>query len=246
MKRMRLRKRKKKKTINKIIIILIMIVISIIYIFKIFNEKALPLFIEYSEVEVKKIISSLISNSVNNEVANNIDKDILITTYDNDGNITSIDFNSSSVNKLLVSASKVVEQNLKYLESGKIDKLNLSNTEYDISNLKDGVIYELPSGIIFNNSILSNLFPKIPVKMDLVGNIFCKLNTDIKSYGINNALITINIEIQVDVKILLPFTTANTKVSVPVPVVMKLIEGSVPGYYFNGYLETPTITNSVN
>lgn len=234
-------KRKKIKVINKIILIVILLSISILYIFKIFSDKALPQLIEYSEIETTKIVSSIISNTVVEEISNNIDMESLfITTKDSSGNIKSIDFNSSEVNKILSKASKTVEQNLKYLSSGNVDKLNLYNyvSNYEEEKFKKGVIYELPSGIIFNNIILNNLFPKIPIKMDLIGTVFSKLSVDIKDYGINNALVKVNINIESEVKILLPFVSSVKKINVDVPVIMKVIEGNVPSYYFDGYLDT--------
>ena len=245
MNRMHLKKYKKKKNkvINKIILIFLLLVISIIYIFKIFNEKALPQFISYSEIETKKIVSNLVTNTVTQEISNNIKTDdLFITTKDSNGDIQSIDFNSSEVNRILVNASKSVEQNLKYLETGNIDKLNLNNvlTDYDEEKLQKGIIYELPSGIIFNNTLLNNIFPKIPIKMHLIGNVFSKINTDIQSYGINNALIKVNINVEAEVKILMPFVSSNTKINVDIPIIMKIIEGNVPSYYFDGYLSSMT------
>lgn len=248
---MHLKKRKsnKKRILNIITILLILIIVAIIYIFKIFNEKALPQLISYSEVETRKIVITLIDNTVNEEISKNIDmNELFITTKDNEGNIKSIDFNSSEVNKLLVDATKAVEQNLKYLETGQIEKINLSNNinyNYDKEKFKNGIIYELPSGIIFNNIILNNIFPKIPVKMNLIGNIFCNLDTEIDSYGINNALIKVNINIQAEVKILLPFVSSTTKIENEVPVIMKIIEGNIPSYYFDGYLGNPSLTTNV-
>ncbi|MBQ2947190.1 MAG: sporulation protein YunB [Bacilli bacterium] len=230
-------KHKKNKFVNKMIFIVILLIVSIIYIFKIFNEKALPQFISYSEIETKKIVSNIISNTVTQEITNNINMDdLFITLKDSNGDIQSIDFNSNEVNKILVNSSKSVEQNLKYLEKGEVDKLNLSN--YDNQKLKNGIIYELPSGIIFNNTLLSNILPKIPIKMSLIGNVLAKLTTSVDSYGINNALIKVNINIEAEVKILMPFVSSNTILNVDVPIIMKIMEGSVPSYYFGGYLDT--------
>ena len=103
----------------------------------------------------------------------------------------------------------------------------------------------MPSGIIFNNVILNNILPKIPVKINLIGNIFCKLNTDVEDYGINNALIKVNINIEVEMKILLTFVSSNSKINVDVPIIMKIMEGNVPSYYFDGYLGSPSVTNKV-
>lgn len=237
--KMRLKKyrNKKNKTINKILFIVILLIISIIYIFKIFNEKALPQFIDYSEIETKKIVSNIISNTITEEITNNINmENIFITLKDSNGDIQSIDFNSSEVNKILVKSSKSVEQNLKYLEKGEVGKLNLSN--YDNEKFKNGIIYELPTGIMFNNTLLNNILPKIPIKMSLIGNVLAKLTTSVDSYGINNALIKVNINIEAEVKILMPFVSSNTILNVDVPILMKIMEGNVPSYYFGGYLDT--------
>ena len=244
MNRMHLKKykSKKNKVINKIIIILILLFVSIFYIFKIFNEKALPQLISYSEIETKKIVSILVSNTIIEEISNNTDiNNFFITTKDNKGDIQSIDFNTSEVNKILNKSSKLVEQNLKYLESGEVDKLNLSGlSSIDKEKLKKGIIYELPSGIILNNTILNNILPKIPIKMNLIGNVFTKITTNLESYGINNALLKVNINVEAEVKILMPFVSSNTKINVDIPLIIKVMEGRVPSYYFDGYLGTVT------
>lgn len=244
MKRMHLKryKTKKYKILNKIIIILVLLIVSTIYVLKIFNEKALPQLISYSELETTKIVSSIINNTITKDIAKNINMDdLFITIKDANGNIKSIDFNSSKVNNILAYTTTSVEQNLKYLEKGNINKLDLNNimlSNIDEEKIKKGIIYELPSGIIFNNVLLSNILPKIPIKIGLIGNVFSELYTDIQSYGINNALIKININVEAEVKILLPFISSREKIETNIPIVMKLIEGNVPSYYFDGYLNT--------
>ena len=249
-KKMHLKKHKKKFIINKILVLIILLIISVFYVLKIFSDKAVPELISYSEIETKKIVSSIISSTVVDEIANKTTMDdLFITIKDSNGDIKSIDINSSKVNKILVEASKSVEQNLKYLETGEVDKLNLNNNIFsycDKDKMKKGIIYELPSGIIFNNVLLKNVMPKIPVKISVIGNIFCRLNTDIKSYGINNALINVSIGIDSEVKILLPFVSSSTKITANVPIVIKIIEGNIPSYYFDGYLNTPSISTSVS
>ncbi len=250
MNRMHLKKRKVKKNniINKIIIILVLLIIAIIYILKIFNEKAIPHIDSYSKIEANKIVSNVISSTVSENISKykNIN-DLIITNKDSTGNIKNIDFNMSLVNDVLVSSTKLIEQNLEYLESGNVDKLKLNSSL--LSNkkkLNKGIIYEVPSGVIFDNVLLNNIFPKIPVRLSLVGNIFCRINTDVKEYGINNALIKVNINVTVEVKILLPFISNNATIEVDIPILMKVIEGNVPSYYFDGYLSSPSITKSIN
>ena len=214
MKKMYLRKRKT----NKFVFLLIIIIISLIISFKFFNNKAKNIFLEYSVLETKKIVSSVIMSSVNNHILNNIDiNNLILIMRDNNNNIQTIDLNTIYINSILNEVASVVDSNLN----------NKLNTNYS---------FKLPSGIIFNNGILVNLFPKIPIKLNIIGNTMCVINTKIESYGINNAIFKLNIDITVDVKILLPFISRETIVTASMPIIIKLIEGSVPGYYLGGYL----------
>ncbi len=249
--RMRLRKKVKKvKLINKITILLIFIIIFVFYFLNKINKYVVTEFIGYSEIETKKIVSNIISSTLIDDIANSTDIDKLFSTItDSSGNIKSIDLMSPAINKILVSASDRVLANLNYLKHGEVEKLKLSNETlsiYDNDKLKNGIIYEIPTGMIFNNIFLNNLLPKIPVKIDLIGNMFCRLSTDIESYGINNALIKVNIVIEVEVKILLPLMSSSEKIEASIPIVMKIIEGDVPNYYYDGFLNEPVITNPVN
>lgn len=229
MKRMKLKRKNKNKKINLILTVLVLLIVSVIYVLKIFSEKALPIFLEYSEIEVKRIASLVINNSVINGVGSNITlEDLFIVKEDKNGNIVSMDVDPAKTNGLLLKVSKVLEQNFKYLEQGQIDKLKMEQ----LKSNKKGVIYELPSGIIFNNVFLNNLFPKIPVRLNLVGTIFSKLTTDVESYGINNAIFKVNLNVSTEIKTVLPFTSKTSSLEANIPVIIKIIEGEVPNYYF--------------
>jgi len=230
MKRMKLR-RKKIKKVDIVIIIIIFLIISIIYILNIFNKKALPIFLEYSELEVKRVATLIINNSIMNGVGKDITiTDLFVIKEDNNGNIISMDVDPAKTNELLLKTSEVLERNFKYVESGEIDKLKIEGL--NINNKKKGVIYELPSGIIFNNIFLNNLFPKIPVRLNLAGTVFSKLTTDVESYGINNAIFKVNLFVSTELKVVLPFTSKNIYLETTIPIIIKIIEGDVPNYYF--------------
>ena len=157
--------------------------------------------------------------------------DLFIIKTDNEGNIINMDVNSSEVNKILLKSGNVLEQNFKYLENGDIEKLEMKNL--NINSKRKGVIYELPSGIIFNNVFINNLLPKIPVKLNLVGSIFSKITTETESFGINNAIFKVNIHVSSDIKIILPFASKNIELVAAIPIIIKIIEGEVPNYYFD-------------
>ena len=63
-----------------------------------------------------------------------------------------------------------------------------------MNSLKKGIIYEIPFGVVFNNSLLANMGPSIPVRLQLSGNINSYLKTKCKKLWYNNALIEISIQ----------------------------------------------------
>ena len=83
-----------------------------------------------------------------------------------------------------------------------------------------------------NMKFFNNLFPKIPVRLNLVGTIFSKLTTDIESYGINNAILKVNVYVSAEVKVILPFKSENIMIDTSIPLIIKIIEGDIPSYYF--------------
>ncbi len=92
----------------------------------------------------------------------------------------------------------------------------------------------MPSGIVTNNALLSNLGPKIPVKFELVGDVISNIDTKITNYGINNAMIEISVNVQLNEQIILPFISKRISYTTNIPIAIKLIQGTIPNYYFNG------------
>ena len=77
--------------------------------------------------------------------------------------------------------------------------------EYDYNLLKKGIIYEIPMGLVSSNVFLSNLGPKVPLKLFLVGDVTSNITSKVTEYGINNALLEIGVNVEVTTKINLPF-----------------------------------------
>lgn len=240
LRRMKLKKKIKiKNNINFIIYILVAIFLVLIFLFRYINKKVSPLLLDYAEIESKKLSSIIVSKAINNEIAKELTvENLFIITKSDEGEIRTIDFNPVLVNQLLLKATTAVQTNLKYLEDGDIDKLELGeNTliNYDPDNLREGIFYKVPSGIIFSNSLLANLGPKIPVRFSLIGDIIANIVTNVTNYGINNALIDVKMSLKLNQKVILPISTRNISVEVTVPIALKVIQGVVPEYYFNGF-----------
>lgn len=237
--RMNLRKSKKRKSKLKIVIILLVLIIIMTSIFiNYYSKKSIPLLISYAEAETKKLTILVINKAVTKQI-NNIDTEGLFeVVYSKDGEIQMIDFNSQKSSKILSTMTSLVELNLRAVEEGKIDMLELpdnSLSDYDMNLLEKGIIFEIPLGITTNSNLLYNLGPKVPVKLALVGDVSTGFKTEIVEYGINNALLKLMIDIEVNTKIILPIVSDEITIDCSIPIAMKVIQGKIPEYYIDGF-----------
>lgn len=232
--------KKSKKLALSIMIILILIIISFYGI----NKKVSPVLMKYAESEIRNLSTMIINKAISKQMVEELDFDQLFIIDKNSANeINTIDFNPQIVNKVLSTCTSTVQLNLKYIEQGKLNAVDIPEillTEYKVGKKSNGVIYEIPSGVIFNNAMLANLGPKIPVRLNLVGDIESSVQTKITDYGINNAMIEVFVTIQVSEQVILPFISKTIKVSTDIPVAMKLISGKIPDSYFGNMGKTST------
>jgi len=236
-----LKKRHKRKMNNKISIIIFIILIGIFssyMVIKYFNEKIVPVYLDYAESEVKKILTLIVNKAVTKQMAEDMDVDLIFDVIKNEkGDVQLIEYNSVNVTKILNKITNYVQLNLKCVEEGDIDNIDLFTdvfTEYDKNKLQNGIIYEIPTFAFTKNVFLSNLGPRIPVKLQLIGDVVSGLDTKVLEYGINNALIEVSAIIEVSSMINLPFASEKINVTNNIPISMKIIQGNIPSYYFNG------------
>lgn len=217
-------KRIKKKSGLFLLTLLIIMTISIIIV-RVINKQITPIVMKYSTSEMKRIVSVIINRSVNSDILNKEDMDnLFIISKSNNGEISSITLDSIIVNKITDNISDACEDNLRLIEEEKYSEIK---KKFNIGE----EYFFVPSGIIFNNNLLNRLGPKIPIAMKMIGNVTSGIKTDVKEYGINNSLITISVEITVEIMVILPFSSDYISISNDVPFVIKLIQGKVPQLY---------------
>ena len=220
----------KSKNKRKLVILFILTITIVITFFVIFDKRATPVIMSYANVQTKKIAIDVLRSTSLNEVNKRIKRENLYKLEkNNNGEIESIDFNTPLLNETLVIVGKSVRKRLKEIEKGK----NMPDEMYQRGvnkNLKKGIIYEVPLGIIFKNSFLSSIGPKIPVKVEYSGNVSLDIKTKVSEYGINSALIQTYIYVVVTQRTILPFRSKDTKISSEIPIIMRVVKGSVPNY----------------
>ena len=209
----------KKKTITshiarEIILIILSFIIAIIiinYFYDKFNKVMLPLALS----ETKKYMVEIINDATNNI---RFDKDLFKVEKGNDNKIEMINYDSYAVTLLINNITNNIQ-----------NKLNndLNNNKY--------VIAKLPLGIIFKNSLIRNFGPMINVKMKIIGNVLSELETEVKPYGINNAVVIVRVKISANAQVILPVLSKEINFENKIPISINIVNGSIPEGYITSY-----------
>ncbi len=213
--RMYLKNNKKKQNKRRVLIVIILFIF--IYIYSVLYKNLNYYYLNYSENEASKIITSAIYKSITEESLKELKNNSLYKVIRNkDKEIEMIDYNPYIINTFLRKTTNNV-----------INSLTLEETR------KNNVSFYIPLGSIFQNPILNNKGPKIPVRMSLVGSVITGIDSKIKDYGINNSLIEIYIHIEVKERIMLPTKAKDVAIITDIPISYRIIKGKIPSYYSN-------------
>ncbi len=199
------------------------------------GKKVNPILLRYSKVEAKRFGVYVINSSLNQDFLKGINDDIFTTVTNSNGEVQMIDFKSKEVNYLLQDATTRIQTRLVELENGNIKNLDLANTfrGMKFKEIKSGVVCELPMGALFSNSIIANNGPVFPIKLNFIGDVITNLKTKVESYGINNVFLEVSIQVEVEERITMPQFTDSAKISMDVPLIVKVIQGNIPNYYLS-------------
>ena len=213
-----------KKKISLLLVIIFIILIISFFIVNYIDKKISPIIMDYSKSEIKKIASIIINRSIRDNLLDDGILDELFIVGKDNNEITSVTLDSVIVNKITNRISDACEDNLRLIEKGEYNKLR---DEFNLGK----EYFLVPSGVIFTNSILSNIGPKIPINLKIIGNVTSGVKADVKEYGINNSLITISVEISVELMVILPLSSDYVSITNYVPIMVKLVQGEVPDIY---------------
>lgn len=243
------RKRKDKEKKNFLFFTLLIMAIAVFLMINFIGKTIGSKLMEYAKVEVGRIARYVVNYSVSsNNIKEMTAKDLFVVNKNKNDEIQTVDFDPVMINEILNSITENVINNFKAIESGNLEVINLSNgflINTDVDKLKQGIITEIPIGIITDNALLSNLGPKLPVKLSIAGEIESYVDTKIDYYGINNALITVYVNIDVSQQIYMPIAVDRIIISQKIPIAIKMIQGVVPNCYFGGLTTSSVIKDIV-
>lgn len=190
--------------------------------------------IKSASLEVNRITSIIVNNGVRKYLSDN-EKVNVVDIVRNGDRIEVIRYNTSVVNKISMDISNSIEQDINYMIMGDFEKIDFSSSKiadsyYD--KIDNGLVLGISIGNITGNSLLANVGPRIPLKLEMVGNVNVDIKNKITEYGMNNALMEVFIEIEVNPVIVMPFLSEEISVVNRIPLVTEIIQGEIPDGYF--------------
>lgn len=227
---------------HKLLLINILIGFLTIININFINNRTKDRIVDYSSILASKITKYVVNNAYVREKINYYSQDIYDIVKSDDNEIKNIIYDSGVINDLVNSITERIYNMFKKIEYGDLSKLSINdNILLTNNNDLDGIVIEVPSGLITNNYLLLNLGPKIPVKISLTGEFESFVSCDVIEYGINNAMLTIYINIKVSEQVTLPFITKKVNIDNKIPIFMSLVNGTIPNYYIGGFNKNSNI-----
>ncbi|WCN38373.1 sporulation protein YunB [Aneurinibacillus uraniidurans] len=93
---------------------------------------------------------------------------------------------------------------------------------------------KIPLGQALRSNLLAQYGPDIPVTLVPYGSSHVELKPEVKEAGINMVLVTVYVVVHTKIKIVIPFTTEPTSLTMEIPISNTLIVGDVPQFYYDG------------
>ncbi|WP_028988010.1 sporulation protein YunB [Thermicanus aegyptius] len=218
MTKMRLGKPRRKKG-RIFFFILVLFLVLMLQTFWYVEKKIQPVIRDYAIIKVEEIAIDAINDAITKKIA---EKDHINELFnsktDQNNKITSISLDVKNASLIQAEAT----QNIR-------DRLEEASHQ----------TFQLPVGVALNSEILATYGPKIPISFVPLGAVDVSILPVLQETGINNVLLTVNLNIKTKIKVVIPFSSEEVVVEQKVPIAQQFIVGEVPSYYFRGSERIP-------
>lgn len=200
---------KKYKLCAFLFLIVIFLILIVSFISGYFSDRVRV----YMKNKSTNYISELITATLNEEVVNTIDSTNMIRiNYTNENVINSISVNTKDVNTILRKTNEILLSSIK-----EIDDISLS----------------LPISIIFSDTLFNGMGPDMNFSILVTSSFNTDIVSNIEEFGINNSLFKLSIKISFTVDTIMPLNRDLNEIILYIPLVVEVITGEVPRYYYN-------------
>jgi len=185
---------------------------SLIYI----EQKIEPTLMVLASAKAEQLAKQAIADAVTKRIAQQgVDfKEIVKMEKDQEGRIQAVEFNFKEYSRIVGETTSRIQNRLKEFEEKRVDR-------------------SIPLGLATGSSFLAQMGPNLPITFVPIGSVKTKLETDLQEAGINMVLVTVFINVEVDLQIIIPFTTDQKTVTTRIPITHSIIVGDVPQYLYN-------------
>ena len=222
---------KRKLNLSKRVKILcyMLIFICIIFLLFVYIESQLePILINIAKTRVKQIATNAINDAISAEIAKKTNfTDLIQFESDESGNVRAAIFNYSEFASIVGETTRRIEETLN-----------------DLEKLEESI----KLGAVLKSDLLANLGPEIPISIIPVGSVQVSPRAEYQNAGINVVIMTVLIDIQAEVHVVIPFVTELTVIKSSVPIVQSQVFGDVPQFYYDGkgtYYENTGSSNNL-
>lgn len=202
---------------KKLIILVLIILIPIGFLAMIDNYYSSRSKI-YIEKEVMTVVSNTITKSLEKSIQDNIfQNELLFYQLDKESIIKGIYINSKAINAILIAVNKSINELL--------DKRTLEQEIQDIS---------IPLGLLVSKSLFTNIGPNIKINVLPISFYKTDIMTNMKSFGINNALFEVYLTVLIEVDTIIPLNKNHIAFSTNILLASQILQGEIPYYYYSG------------
>lgn len=233
------RSRKKKGPLPFRYVLMISFIIFVILTIQgliIVEEGIRPTLIAIAKTETQRIGTLAINDAISREILEDSEMEKLVDIeQDDQGKVMHVQYNPVIYNRVLQETTRRVQNYLNDIEQGKVKDIHIPSKVNEAAEgatfSEDGIIHMIPLGQATNNALLAHLGPRVPVRLSAIGAVKSQLKENVVHVGINNTYMSVSVDIEVDVKVVIPFATDTEIVRTSIPVAMVYIPGEVPDFY---------------
>lgn len=217
---------------KKKISIFIIVVIIISLLFHLISINIKPIIKEIAQKEMKQFCQLIVNHITVDYQTNN--NELVIITRDSNDKISSVDFNMEQINKIAADMVFQIEELLLDLEEGNYTKSD-SIYHKKLKKISDqkGVVASFPAGMVLNNPFLAHMGPNIKVRYQTLSHVSSSIQKEIKNYGINHMMVSLNIAVTMHLSVIVPFYQEEFIQKIQYPLILEIIDGEVPQWYQN-------------
>ncbi|MDH7578705.1 MAG: sporulation protein YunB [Bacillota bacterium] len=184
-------------------------------VFLVFENNLKPTIREIAEAKARWVATEAVNDAIKQKITQSVDYHELIFVHkDTQGRVVLMQPNIVRINRLASDTTLAIQTTLK----------ELANDQFFI-----------PVGQVLGSQLLANYGPRIRVSIYPVGTVRTNVFDRFEEAGINQTRHRLYLDIQSQVKVVIPLITSNVKVATQVPVTDTIIVGQVPETYVKFY-----------